>query len=48
METSLIQTRVDTELKNDAIKLFDGLGLGYVHSDKNILEKVSFRRRYSF
>lgn len=39
METSLIQTRVDTNLKNDASKLFDSLGLDMSTAIKIFLKK---------
>ena len=39
METSLIQTRVETKLKNDAVKLFDGLGLDMSTAIKIFLKK---------
>ena len=38
-ETSLIQARVDTELKNDAVDLFDSLGLDMTTAIKMFLKK---------
>lgn len=39
MENSLIQTRIDTELKNEAVKLFDTLGLDMSTAIKIFLKK---------
>lgn len=39
METTLIQTRVDTNLKNNAAKLFDELGLDMSTAIKIFLKK---------
>lgn len=39
MESSLIQTRIDTELKNEAVKLFDTLGLDMSTAIKIFLKK---------
>lgn len=39
METSLIQARIDTELKNEVIKLFDALGLDMSTAIKIFLKK---------
>ena len=39
METSLIQTRIDTNLKNDVSKLFDSLGL-----DMSTAIKIFFKK----
>ena len=39
METSLIQTRIDTNLKNDVSKLFDSLGLDMSTAIKIFLKK---------
>ena len=38
-ETSLIQARVDTELKNDASDLFDSLGLDMTTAIRIFLKK---------
>lgn len=39
METSLVQTRIDAELKNDATKLFENLGLDMSTAIKIFLKK---------
>ena len=39
METTLIQARVDTNLKNNAAKLFDNLGLDMTTAIKIFLKK---------
>ncbi len=39
MKTSLIQTRVETELKNEAAELFDNLGLDMSTAIKMFLKK---------
>ena len=39
METTLIQARVDTNLKNSAAKLFDNLGLDMTTAIKIFLKK---------
>ena len=39
METSLIQTRIDSNLKNDVSKLFDSLGLDMSTAIKIFLKK---------
>lgn len=48
METSLIQTRIDVELKNDATILFENLGLDMSTAIKIFLKKCIQERGIPF